>query len=103
MMPDGAAQARAAQKKVLAGIMHERETAPAIGKALEEIGSVSASLNTEQTAVVREAKRRCARKYLLDICLVCTAMTRSPGRSAAFCLSSERLELTFTLGTSRLQ
>jgi carboxypeptidase Taq len=59
MMLDGAAQAQAAKKKVLAGIMHERETAPAaaIGKALKEIGSVSASLNTEQTAVVREAKR----------------------------------------------
>jgi carboxypeptidase Taq len=59
MMSEGAAASRAAQKMVLAGIMHERKTDPEIEKLLGDVEG-SGELDLPQAAVVREAKRKCA-------------------------------------------
>lgn len=60
MMPEGSAKSRAMQKKVLAGIVHERCTDPKIGEQLKELEASEGSLGEAEAAVVREAKRECA-------------------------------------------
>jgi Zn-dependent M32 family carboxypeptidase len=59
MMSEGAAASRAAQKMVLAGIVHERKTDPEIKKLLGDVEGAG-ELDLPQAAVVREAKRKCA-------------------------------------------
>eukprot|EP00887_Chlorella_sp_A99_P004883 scaffold4.g4883.t1 len=62
-MPEGAAEARAAQKSALAGILHERHTDPAIGGLLAKLQAGGgdalkvAGFDAYQQAVVREAAR----------------------------------------------
>ena len=59
MMADGATDSRAAQKKVMAGIVHERKTDKEIGTLLQQIESSGTTLDEAQDALVREAKREC--------------------------------------------
>jgi Zn-dependent M32 family carboxypeptidase len=63
MMAEGAALSRAAQKMVMAGLVHERKTdkefATLLAK-LEEEGSGEGNFDEAQAAVIREAKRKYA-------------------------------------------
>lgn len=58
MMPTGAEQARGQQKAVLAGILHETKTDPAIGKLLQQLDPASPELDQFQAATVRIAKEK---------------------------------------------
>lgn len=59
MMAEGATGSRAAQKMVMAGIVHERKTDQEIGRLLQQIESSGGELDEAQAALVREAKREC--------------------------------------------
>lgn len=57
-LPPGAADARAAQKAALAGVLHEKAVDPALGELLARLTSSDlAPLNAFQRAAVREAAR----------------------------------------------
>lgn len=59
MMPEGAAASRAAQKSVMAGILHDKQTDPELGQLLNELiaSNGCAGFDPFQEAVIREARR----------------------------------------------
>ena len=73
MLPQGAAESRAAQKSALAGVIHERSTDPALGALLQklEVADVS-SLNEYDRANIREA----AREYKKATCVTAALVRR---------------------------
>ena len=56
IMPNGAAESRAKQMGVLAGLMHEKSTDPEIGKLLDSLNSDD-SFNSFEKCNIREARR----------------------------------------------
>mmetsp|Transcript_64448 Transcript_64448/g.158610 ORF Transcript_64448/g.158610 Transcript_64448/m.158610 type:complete len:567 (+) Transcript_64448:56-1756(+) len=58
MMPTGAEEARGQQKAVLAGVLHESKTDPAVGQLLKKLDPSSSDLDPYQAATVRIAKER---------------------------------------------
>tara|TARA_Y100001960_G_scaffold316236_1_gene382890 strand:- start:735 stop:2261 length:1527 start_codon:yes stop_codon:yes gene_type:complete len=56
IMPSGAAESRAKQMGVLAGIMHEKSTDPEIGKLLDCLNT-NGSFNSFEACNIREARR----------------------------------------------
>lgn len=61
MMPHGAAGARGGQKAALAGVVHEKATAPQLGEVLDRLQSTQ-GLDARQAAVVRDAARSYRKK-----------------------------------------
>ncbi|KAK9857243.1 hypothetical protein WJX84_005190, partial [Apatococcus fuscideae] len=57
MMPEGAADCRGQQKAILAGIIHDKATNPALGELLQRLQGNGKTGDQIQSAVVREAKR----------------------------------------------
>jgi len=57
MMPSGSAYARTGQIAALAGVIHERMTAPALGECLDEL-KICSDFNTVECCNIREASRQ---------------------------------------------
>jgi carboxypeptidase Taq len=55
MLPSGSSSCRGDQKAALAGVLYDKRTNPALGKALTELNG-SSGLNEVQAAVVRDAR-----------------------------------------------
>lgn len=77
-MPQKGAEHRAAQSAMLAGMVHERFTAPRIGELLDIVGGSELAANPEgdAAAIVRETRREYDREKKLPVALV-EEMTRT--------------------------
>ena len=70
LMPAGAIEGRARQIGTLAGLLHERQTAPAFLAVVDGLADSRAELNPQQAVDVRETKWRVDRRRRLDTALV---------------------------------
>ena len=71
IMPSGASQARAGQIASLAGVAHEKQTDPEIGKLLDELESGSLNdLDPYQQCNIRETRRAYDRETKVPMELV---------------------------------
>jgi carboxypeptidase Taq len=70
LMPAGAIEGRARQIGTLAGLLHERQTAPAFLAVVDGLADSGAELNPQQAVDVRETKWRVDRRRRLDTALV---------------------------------
>ena len=69
-MPEGAIEGRARQIGTLAGLLHERQTAPQFVALVDQLAARIDELSPEQAVDVRETKWRLDRKCALDVDLV---------------------------------